>query len=82
MRKVKAEFTMALEAEKADFIEAQKSLADLGASQTVNKSSCAPVASVHEASVKGFSEGLKALAEAMQRLVQCSFSSPRAFRRS
>ena len=41
---------MALEAEKADFIEAQKSLADLGASQAVNKSSCAPVASVHEAS--------------------------------
>ena len=45
----KAEFMTALEAEKADHAEAEKSLAALAASQAVSKSSCAQVASDHEA---------------------------------
>ena len=44
----KAEFMTALEAEKADHAE-EKSLATLAASQAVSKSSCAQVASDHEA---------------------------------
>jgi len=63
-----AEFTTSLDAGKADLAEAEKSLAALVASQAASKSSCVQVASDHEASVKGFAEELKALADATQVL--------------
>ena len=62
-RSDKAEFMTALEAEKADHAEAEKSLPPLAASQAVSKISCAHVASDHEG-LKVFAEELRALADA------------------
>ena len=65
---VNSEFASSLEAERADFGEAEKSLAAVLASEAASKNSCAQVAADREVSVKGFSEEFKALADATQVL--------------
>ena len=56
------------EAKRADIAKAEKSLSALMASQAAGKSSCTRVASDHEASVKVFTEELKAWTEATKVL--------------
>ena len=56
------------EAKRADIAAAEKSFAALMTSQAAGKSSCTRVASDHEASVKVFTEELKAWTEAPQVL--------------
>ena len=63
-----AEFTTSWDAEKADLVEAEKSLSASVESQAASKSSCVQVASEHEAPVNGVAEEMKALTDATQVL--------------
>ena len=63
-----SEFSLSLEAARADLAEAEKSLATLVAYQAFRRGSCTQVASDYEASVKAFAKELKVLADVTQVL--------------